>query len=497
MRRRSLGSILVLLLIGRTAPAATYQVSGFSDTPVVSGLTQPTDFAFTPDGSMLVIEKPGRIRIVVNGTLQSTPALDLTAKVDNGSETGLLGICLHPTFPATGWIYVYYTTNTPSVKNRISRFTLSGTTIDPTSESVILDDITVGASRGHNGGTVAIGPDGKLYAAPGDAGTSGNSQILDPGNFNGKVLRMELDGSPASGNPFLGDSSKEPRIFAYGFRNPFRFSFRPGSGALYLGDVGSVTDQDREEVNVVVSGGNYGWPWAEGSNIITPPCTGCRPPAFEYARTTGTTVIGGVFVTGNAYPTLQGRYVFGDNTASWIRYLEFDSNEAVVGTFPSNLHDLAVVAEGPVAFHQGPDGYLYYSAIVSGKIYRINFGRRFYTVTPCRVLDTRDLDGPYGGPALVAGADRTFTIEGQCEIPTGARAIAANLTVTGATDGGHLVVLPAGGALPDTSVINFRAGQTRANNAIVTLGPDGGILVRTGMPSGATHFILDVTGYFD
>jgi aldose sugar dehydrogenase len=491
-RRISLVPFLGLLaaLIPDSAPAATYSVAGFGETIIATGLNQPTDFAFLPDGRILILEKPGTIRIVVNGALQATPVVNLTAQIDDGFEKGLLGICLHPSFSSTGWIYLYYTTNVP--KNRISRFTLTGNTISAASEVVILDNISA-QNGNHNGGTVAIGPDGKLWAAPGEAGAASNAQTLTTGNFSGKVLRMELDGSPAAGNPFFGSSTNEPRIWAWGFRNPFRFSFRP-NGSLYVADVGSSGPQDREELNVVIAGGDYGWPDAEGTTIYNPPCTGCLPPVFDYPRTTGTTIIGGAFVTGNVYPAfLQGRYLFGDNGASWIKYLEFNGSDALVG----GLQDLATGAEGPVAFHVGPDVNFYYAAINSGRIYRIDYPKNFHTVTPCRVLDTRDPAGALGGPALVAGGDRTFPIGGQCGIPAGARAIAANLTVTGANSPGHLLVLPSGGALTTTSVINFRAGQTRANNAIVTLGSTGAVLVRTGIPTGAVNFILDVTGYFD
>ena len=118
-------------------------------------------------------------------------------------------------------------------------------------------------------------------------------------------------------------------------------------------------------------------------------------------------------------------------------------------------------------------------------------------MTPCRILDTRDPSGPWGGPALAAGSDRVFVLAGRCNIPVTARAVSVNVTVTGPSDFGHLVLLAAGGATTTTSVINFRPGQTRANNAIVTLGPAGDVLVRTGMGSGSVQFILDVDGYFD
>ena len=186
----------------------------------------------------------------------------MTSSVDDGFEKGLLGVTLHPTFATNGFLYLYYTTNTP--RNRISRFTLVGNTIALASELPILDNIEA-TNGNHNGGTVLVGPDGKLWAAPGDSGTGGaKAQILDaasPSRFSGKILRMELDGSPAAGNPFLADASKEPRIWAYGFRNPFRFSFRPSNGSIYLGDVGQSA---REEIDVGWRGGTSAGPTWKG-----------------------------------------------------------------------------------------------------------------------------------------------------------------------------------------------------------------------------------------
>jgi glucose/arabinose dehydrogenase len=490
----------LLVLRPGNAAAATYSVPRFSDTAIVQGLSAVTDFAFLPDGRILLLEKAGRVLAAGPGGGAPTVVLDFRNSVEDTGERGLLGICLHPTFASTGWIYLYYTTNVPM--NRIARFTLIGSTINPASQSVVLDNIEITPpASNHNGGTVLIGPDGKLWAAPGDSGTGGakaqDVAAASSSRFNGKVLRMELDGSPAAGNPFLGDASKEPRIWAYGFRNPFRFSFRPSNGSIYIGDVGQST---REELDVGVAGGNFGWPYMEGAIQqpdgpgACPPTTTCLPPVFDYVRSVGTTITGGAFVTGNAYPPfLQNRYVFGDYGADWIRYLEFDSNNALVG----GLQDLATAAEGPVAFHQGPDGYLYYAAINSGKIYRINYGKNFHTVVPCRVFDTRNPAGPGGGPRLDAGADRTFMVGGRCGVPATARAVSVNVTVTEPTDFGFLTLFPVGGAVPLASTINFRPGQTRANNAAVTLGAAGDLVVRAGMASGGVHVLLDVTGYFD
>jgi len=301
---------------------------------------------------------------------------------------------------------------------------------------------------------------------------------------------MERDGSPAAGNPYLGDTAKEPRIFAYGFRNPFRFTFRPSNGALFAADVGDVT---WEEIDVVTGGGNYGWPTAEGP-LGQSGCTGCIPPVFSYDHGVGRTVIGGVFVTGASYPALQGKYVVGDYVDDWIRILEFDASNVVVG----GLQDLATSAEGPVSFHNGPDGLLYYAAIKSGVVYRINPPpAQFHTLTPCRVLDTRNAPGPWGGPALSAGGTRAFALAGQCGISAAARAVSANLTVTGPSAAGDLRFYPSSGMVPPSSTINFSAGQTRANNAVLTLSPAGALSVRCDMPSGGVHLILDVNGYFE
>jgi glucose/arabinose dehydrogenase len=500
LRRRGLAFTLSLLSAAAVL-GATYSLPGFSERLVAGGLDGPTDFAITPDGRILILEKAGRVRIVVDGVLQTAPALDFTGSVDDTVERGLLGICLHPNFSSTGWIYLYYTTNLP--KNRISRFTLTANnTIDPKSELVILDNIS-SESGNHQGGTILIGSDGKLWAAPGDTATTNpdltsKAQTLLPypyeGAFSGKVLRMELDGSPAAGNPFLGDSTKEPRVWAYGFRNPFRFSVRPSNGSLFIADVGEKTF---EELDVGVAGGNFGWPYLEGTFVLTEPCppeTTCIPPVFEYGRTVGWTITGGVFYTGDVYPSsLKGKYFFGDWGAGWIRTLEFDSNNSVVGA----PQEFAEFAGGPVAFRQGPDGRIYYVDFNSGRLFRIDYGKSFFTVTPCRLVDTRDAPSPYGGPRLEAGADRSFTISGQCEIPPTATAVSANLTVIEPTDPGHLVVLPSVAEPNETSSINFRVGQTRANNAIVTLGPEGTIVVRTVMAAGGVHFVLDVNGYFD
>lgn len=208
----------------------------------------------------------------------------------------------------------------------------------------------------------------------------------------------------------------------------------------------------------------------------------------------GRSVIGGVFVTGNVYPGfLQGKYVFGDYVGNWIRYLDFASNDTLSGT----LQNLASSVEGPVSFGTGPDGYLYYTAINAGRIYRINPpGRSFYTITPCRAVDTRNPAGPFGGPALSAGASRTFAIAGRCGIPATANSVSANVTVTQPASGGFVVTFPGGSFPPLTSLIDFGPNQTRANSAILTLNGSGDVSVGATLGSGSAHVLIDVNGYF-
>ncbi|HTO86253.1 MAG TPA: PQQ-dependent sugar dehydrogenase [Thermoanaerobaculia bacterium] len=490
--RRFLILAALSVLVSAVATGATYSIAGFSDTAVAQGLSSPTDFDWTPDGRMLILEKAGNVRIVVGGALQTTPALNWVANVDSGSEKGLLGICIDPNFGTNGYVYLYYTTKTP--KNRISRFTMVGDTLDALSETVILDNIDA-TNGNHNGGTLLIGPDGKLWAAPGDSGTGGaKSQDTSTGHFNGKVLRMELDGSPAAGNPFIGSLTAEERIFAYGFRNPFRFSFRPSNGALFVGDVGENT---YEEVDVVTAGNNYGWPAVEGPSGACPYTSGCLGPIFYYDHTVGQSIIGGIFVTSAAYPAvIQGKYLVADYSAKWIRFLDVNASNMVMG----GLQNFATADGGAVSFKTGPDGLVYFAALDTGRIYRINPpASKFNTLTPCRVVNTRNANGPYGGPALTAGAGgtRSFHLGGQCNIPSSARAVAVNVTVAQPAADGDLRIYPTGAQVPATSVINFRAGQTRANNAVLLLSPTGDISVRYDAVSGTVQFLLDVDGYFE
>lgn len=285
----------------------------------------PTNLVELPGGAMLVSEQAGRI-LVFDGAASGEAGdfLDLRDRVsDRGWEEGLLGLALAPDFAASGHFYVYYSASGPR-RSVVSRFTADEgrASANPDSELVILE---VGQPyANHNGGQLAFGPDGYLYVGLGDGGAAGDPQGhgQDVSTLLGAILRLDVAGATAerpygipADNPFAGAAGLgRGEIWAYGLRNPWRFSFDRETGRLWAGDVG----QDRyEEVDVIVRGGNYGWNRLEGSHCFAPR-VGCGregmvAPVWEYALEDGAcSVIGGYVYRGLAMPGLAGVYLFAD-----------------------------------------------------------------------------------------------------------------------------------------------------------------------------------------
>src|SRR5215216_1055963 len=209
--------VLAIVLLFETPSDAAEVPDGFAVTQVATGMTSVTRMELLPDGRILVLQQDGKIRVIENGVLRSTPFL--TLDVDSFSEHGLLGIALDPAFTTNHFFYVYYTAKTPVLHNRVSRFT-AGTSADPASEVVIfeLDDLK-GELGWHQGGNLRFGPDGKLYIAVGDDRNGANSQST--ANLFGKVLRINSDGSIPTDNPyFQSTAGKNRAIWALGLRNP-------------------------------------------------------------------------------------------------------------------------------------------------------------------------------------------------------------------------------------------------------------------------------------
>jgi glucose/arabinose dehydrogenase len=343
--------VVLFLLLCATPVSAITLPSGFTQTIVAEGLSLPTAIAFSPDGRIFVTEKNGKIKIIKNGQLLSTPFASIS--VDSGSERGLLGIAFDPDFTTNRYLYVYYSKG----KNKVSRLTASASNPDVMeSETILLDNITLDAGN-HNAGTVMFGPDGKLYISTGDGG-SNNQNAQNLGVLGGKILRLNKDGSIPSDNPFYNTPNARKEIWAYGLRNPFRFSFDSLTGKMYIGEVGQST---YEEINEGIAGRNYGWPTCEGA------CSNSAftNPLHQYGRSVGTSVTGGVVYRGTQFPPqFRGKYFFGDYGANWIKMMDLSTN--TVSNFATN-------AVTPVEFEVGPDESLYYTSIADGKIYKISY----------------------------------------------------------------------------------------------------------------------------
>ena len=302
---------------------------------IAQRLHAPTVLTNAGDGTnrLFVCEQTGKIFVIDNGGLVKTPFLGLSDKLANINpiydEKGLLGLVFHPDYINNGRFFVYYSApkSGPGIDHEsiVAEYHVSADAniADPTSEQIILRVDEPEAN--HNGGQLAFGPDGYLYIGLGDGGGAGDQHGIIGNGQNtsvllGKILRIDVDGGspyviPAD-NPFVGvDGADE--IFAYGFRNPYRFSFDTVSGDLFVADVGQ---DEWEEVDIVVSGGNYGWRILEGTHpydlalatMLGINLSSLEAQIHEYSHDVGHSIIGGYMYRGSASPDLVGKYVFGD-----------------------------------------------------------------------------------------------------------------------------------------------------------------------------------------
>jgi glucose/arabinose dehydrogenase len=386
-------ALIVFLLAACVArPAAGVTVRpGFTATPVVEGLDQPTAAGFAPDGRLLVVEKTGAVRLwTAAGGLRATPLLTLPVCTD--SEMGLLGLAFHPNFLANGFVYLYQTQPpggdparcaegvNAGRRNRVVRATLGPETIDPESLVVIVDGLRTDGGN-HDGGVLRFGPDGMLYVGVGDTGigdggppgTSTNPYADDLMHREGKILRVRPNGDAPDDNPFVGMGGDAAFVYAYGLRNPFRFAFDPivpGPQLLWAGDVGQVT---WEEVDVIRAGDDLGWPECEGFAPAAQ-CPGSSvPPIYVYRHpgqpNESVSITGGVHYDGAQFDeTFRGDYFFGDFGLNQV--YRADVNGTRDG-FAGDPEVFADPAGQPVDFFVGPDGALYWVAIGNGAVIRV------------------------------------------------------------------------------------------------------------------------------
>jgi glucose/arabinose dehydrogenase len=388
----------VVALLGTAFPEGAWAVAslpnGFQDTPVVTGLDQPSGMTFLPDGRVVFVEQvTARVRVVVDGAIAAVdPALTVAGVNTNGNERGLLGIAVDPQWPADPYVYLYYD-HQASGKIFISRFTGSGDldgtgngsiTFDPASRHDVLTDIP-DAAFNHNGGTLRFGPDAMLYASLGDDASACAAQ--DTITLRGKILRLDVsalppgpDGPPAKsvlaapGNPFAGPNENTQLIYAHGLRNPFRFHVDPENGDLFISDVG----QDQfEEISWATAGGrNFGWPFLEGPDPTGVGCSGIVPvpytgPIAWYDRTgfAASIVSGGVYrnacdtCSARLPDSYRGDYFYSDYYQGFLRRIRFDGTTwvpAPIANGQPNPTDWGVGLTTVVDYLVGPDGALWY-----------------------------------------------------------------------------------------------------------------------------------------
>jgi glucose/arabinose dehydrogenase len=329
--------------------------AGFTRTTYTSGLAAVTAMAFAPDGRLFICQQNGQLRVVPQGGGPSS--VFHTFSVNSLGERGLLGVAFHPDFASNRWIYVYYTTASAPIHNRVSRIVASvgNPDVSDTTETVLVDLPDLNATN-HNGGAIHFSPtDGKLYVAVGENAVGSNAQSLTT-RF-GKMLRYNADAAATipSDNPFLGTTSGvNQAIWALGLRNPFTFTFQPGSGRMIINDVGQNT---WEEINEGLAGSNYGWPTTEGPTANP----SFRSPIYAYQHTTG--LVTGFAIVGAAFynppvttfpAVYAGDYFFGDYVNGWVNRMDVDNDNAV--------YAFARIGGNVFDIHTGPDGGLYVAA---------------------------------------------------------------------------------------------------------------------------------------
>jgi glucose/arabinose dehydrogenase len=378
---------------------------------VAEGLDDPLYVTGVPgdDTRLFVLEKPGRVRVLVDGVLQETPFLDLTNQIVNGNETGLLGIAFHPAYATNGLFYVHYSSNgsqglPPNGDTVIAEFQVDASNrslANAASRRIVLQIDQPQAN--HNGGEITFGPDGMLYFGSGDGGGGGDTpqgdqaQAARPATGNGqslntllgKLVRIDplgrdVNGAysvPADNLAQVTGQQALPEIWAYGLRNPWRFSFDACNGDLYIGDVGQNALEEIDYIaasdsRTIPAGLNFGWRLMEGPNCFNPatncPQAGLTLPVASYARGVGRSVTGGYVYRGSSIPGLRGTYLYADHvTARFFSFRIQDGAAADAREITDQLQPSGGEDSGIASFGTDNAGELYVTAFDPGAVYRI------------------------------------------------------------------------------------------------------------------------------
>ena len=363
-----------------SASSPTVQFTAIEAFPQLS-FESPVELTHANDnsGRLFVLEQAGVIKVFKKKAQVNKAGifLDINKTVKSGGEMGLLGLAFHPEYKKNGYFYVNYTVANP-LRTVVSRFSVSKNNpdqaddqADPGSEQVLLT-IRQPYSN-HNGGKLAFGPDGYLYISIGDGGSAGDPQNngQNKASLLGKILRIDVNkqsgglpyGIPAD-NPFVSESTSRPEIYAYGLRNPWRFSFDKKTGQLWTGDVGQ---NDLEEINIIEKGGNYGWRIKEARKCYNPKTNcvekGLIEPVFQYNHTNGDiSITGGLIYRGKQLADLQGKYIYADYASGRVWALTYDSPQHVTNKVLINR------AGSLSAFGEDEDQEIYICDHSGGKI---------------------------------------------------------------------------------------------------------------------------------
>lgn len=340
--------------------------------PFLDGLRAPLLLTNAGDhsGRSFVVEQGGTIRIVIDGEVASEAFLDVSDLTEAAGEQGLLGLAFHPAFERNGRFFINYTDLAGDTV--VASYRAEGKRADPRSARVLLKIDQPYAN--HNGGHLAFGPDGYLYIASGDGGSAGDPQGNGQ-NRNvllGKLLRIDVDGDRPYGippdNPFADGADGAPEVWAYGLRNPWRFSFDPETATLWIGDVGQGDLEEVDRVQDDEGGLDFGWNEMEGSRCYEGrdcKTSGQVLPITEYEHDLGCAITGGFVYRGAEFPVLRGGYFFSDSCSGNIWAIDAGSRGPVE---PS----LLLSSERPLSsFGQDEDGELYVTDIGAGEVLRV------------------------------------------------------------------------------------------------------------------------------
>lgn len=350
----------------------------FTTSLVATGIAVPTDIVVTPladDNRLFIVQRAGTIKIIdKNGSQEATAFLDISSKVKDSGEMGLLGMAFHPKFAQNGYFYVNYVDK--EEYTNIARFQVNAEGLaDPATEKLIFK--VKQPYSNHNAGALAFGPDGFLYIPLGDGGSGGDPQnrAQNKAEYLGKLLRVDIDsGDPYSiptSNPFVANGAFKPEIWAWGLRNPWRISFDLKTGELYIADVGQNAVEEVNIQSAASKGGeNYGWPCYEGNQPYKP--DGCEDvskyviPAFEYTHETGRcSITGGYVYRGSRIPNLNGQYIYGDLCTGEIFATKPQDDSWAQTKLLQTPYMIST-------FGQDNDGEMYVADMSSGSIYALS-----------------------------------------------------------------------------------------------------------------------------